>query len=106
MNRRRLDATSALLRGLEARLAGGTVNFMNIRSQSWASVTFTGARHEVTFALTGQDSEAIADRFVAGLNAAEFPLRDHFLADIAAVAREGTEQGVQLSIEALTVEDG
>lgn len=98
------DATTALIRAL-------TVNFLNfrslvfeeIRSRSWASVTFTGARHEISMRLDG--AEAAADAFLSDLDIAEFRLRGHILADIALVTRNIVEDGVRIRIEALTVED-
>ncbi len=101
------DATTALLRAL--RSAFDSVNFVNferVQSREWASITFTGARHEVAIRLQGDGAEAAADRFAAGLDATEFRLRGHILADIVLVARERTEDGVHLQLEALTVEDG
>jgi hypothetical protein len=101
------DATKALLRAL--RSAFDPVNFMNVervQSREWASITFTGARHEVTIRLDGNGAEAAADRFAEGLEMAEFRLRGHILADIVLTAREKTEAGVRLHLEALTVEDG
>lgn len=101
------DATTALLRELRNML--GTVNFMNlerVHSTEWASITFTGARHELSIRLTGADAQAAADRFAANLDVAEFPLRGHILADIAVTRHERTSDGVLLELEALTVEDG
>ncbi len=101
------DATTALLRAL--RSAFDSVNFVNferVQSREWASITFTGARHEVMIRLQGDGAEAAADRFAAGLDATEFRLRGHILADIVLVGRERTEHGVHLQFEALTVEDG
>jgi hypothetical protein len=99
------DATSALLRAM-------TVNFMNfvltieeIRSRNWASATFVGARHEIGLKIAGEGAEAAADRFAMTLEAREFHLRGHVLADIALIANEPVEGGVRLRIEALTVED-
>jgi hypothetical protein len=103
------DATTALLRALRLRfrlLGVNFVNFEQVLSRQWASVTFTGARHEMTLRLDGEDAEAAADRFTAGLDVAEFALRGHILADIVAVSRESAERGVRLRLEALTVEDG
>jgi len=99
------DATTALLRA--------TLNFLDfpatverIRSRSWASITFTGARHELTLRLDGEGADEAADRFCAGVETAEFDLRRHILADIALVGREAAaDGGVRLRIEALTVED-
>ncbi len=101
------DATTALLRALRSSLhVANFLTFEQIRSREWASITFTGARHEIAIRLGGPDAEAVADGFVAGLDATEFRLRGHILADIVLVERERTEDGVRLRIEALTVEDG
>jgi len=97
------DATSALLNALRRRF-GKCIGFVleEVRSRSWASATFVGARHEVRFRLEGERAEAAARDFVSKLESAEFKLRGHLLADIALACNEGT----RLSIEALTVEDG
>ena len=100
------DATTALLRALRDTLR--TANFLNferVHSCEWASITFSGARHEVTLRLEGEGADAAANRFAAGLDATEFRLRGHILADIALVAREPAGEGWRLSLEALTVED-
>ncbi len=100
------DATTALLRAL--RIAFGSVNFVNferVHSREWASITFSGARHEITVRLEGEGAEAAADRFAAGLDETEFRLRGHILADIALIARESAGEGVRLDLEALTVVD-
>jgi len=103
------DATSALLRA---------VNFMNfqpvtvedIRSRSWASATFCGVRHEVSFRLDGEGADIAADAFLEGMEEREFDLRGHILADIALVSRSTTPGPngpvVRVSLEALTMEDG
>ena len=99
------DATTALLRAI-TRVIGAEVTFEEIRSRSWASVTFTGARHEVAMLLKGDAAAAAAERFVADLDVAEFRLRGHILADIALVQKEDAPHGgVRIRVEALTVED-
>jgi hypothetical protein len=100
------DATSALLRAVRGVLeSAGRVVVEEVRSRSWASVTFAGARHELAFRLEGEGAEAAAARFVAGLDAAEFRLTGHILADIALVGEERRAGCARLRIEALTVED-
>jgi len=100
------DATTALLRAVRAMLESAARFVVEeVRSRSWASVTFAGARHELAFRLEGEGAEAAAARFVAGLDAAEFPLRGHIVADIALVAEERRQGCARLRIEALTVED-
>ena len=99
------DATTALLRAI-------SVNFVNlrpvieaIRSRDWASATFLGARHELTFRIEGDGADAAADTFLRDLTEREFDLRGHVLIDIAALGSESLPDGVRLSVEALTMED-
>ena len=100
------DATSALLRALRAAFAtfaGFAIE--EVRSRSWASVTFSGARHELAFRLEGPGAEAAAASFCEGLSVAEFDLRGHILADIALVSQERSADCARIRLEALTVED-
>jgi len=100
------DSTTALLKAVRAMLATAERFVLEeVRSRSWASVTFAGARHELSFRLEGAGAEDAAARFVSGLEAAEFPLRGHVLADIALVGEERRPGCARLSLEALTVED-
>jgi hypothetical protein len=101
------DATTALLRALQAKLGSGAqVQFEEIVSRSWASVTFVGARHEIVFTLEGDGAEAVAEAFLANLTEDEYRLRGQVLADIALVSDERGDGRVRIAIEALTVEDG
>ena len=106
------DATPALLRALRAGFVRfGGVTFEDIASRSWASITFSGARHEITLRLDGDQADAAATAFLSNLEAAEFRLRGHILADIALVSEErsvgpGGSPRVRMRLEALTVEDG
>ncbi|HEX8191922.1 MAG TPA: hypothetical protein VF552_03400 [Allosphingosinicella sp.] len=103
------DAATALLRALGLRFVDFPGHFRvdELTSRSWASVTFTGARHRIAFSLEGEGAAAAADAFVAGLPEAEFDLRGHILADVALAGDERCAAGerVRLRIEALTVED-
>jgi hypothetical protein len=100
------DSTSALLRAVRLRLPG-SLEFVleEIRSRHWASVTFSGARHELGFRLEGEGAEEAASRFLADLDVAEFDLRGHILADIALMSEERRPGWVRIRLEALTVED-
>jgi hypothetical protein len=101
------DATTAFLRAIRGNFAHFTFTMEEIRSRSWASATFSGARHELTFRVEGDGAAAAVDAFLADLSAAEFQLRKHVLADIALVLEERRDDGawVRLSLEGLTVED-
>ncbi|HEY0412962.1 MAG TPA: hypothetical protein VGD66_07465 [Allosphingosinicella sp.] len=102
------DATTALIGAMCARLSGFGRRFAleEVRSRGWASVTFTGARHELTFRIEGSSAETAASDFLSNLRAAEFRLRGHVLADVALVSEERHPGRVRIAIEALTVEDG
>jgi len=103
-----IDAASALMHAIWARFAGLELKLEEIRSRSWASITFSGARHEAAIRIEGKGARAAVDRFLAGLEAADFRLKHHILADIALVSdqRRDGEDAVLLELEALTVEEG
>ena len=109
MSRGDADAATALLRALGDRFAGfgGAFRLEALASRPWASVTFSGARHEIAISLEGQGAAAAADLFLVGLDEAEFELAGHILADIAVAGDERSSGGdsVRLRIEALTVRD-
>lgn len=105
MNEHSYDAASALRRAIRGRFLSHAVTFVNFRSWPWASVTFSGARHELFLRLTGEGTAAAADAFLADLDCAEFHLRGHILADIVATGRTDLADSVEIAIEALTVED-
>lgn len=103
------DATTALLRAIR-------VSFVNfapdcilqveaIRSRPWASVTFAGARYELTFCLVGAAAAEATSAWAATLDSAEFKLRGHILADIVLVSSEPAPGGQRLRVDALTVAD-
>ena len=103
------DATTALLRAIHVNFSnfatGCALHVEAIRGRPWASVTFSGARHELDLRLTGPSAEQAAARLTSCLDSAEFKLRGHFVADIALVSKEAAEDGVRLRLEALTVEE-
>lgn len=83
----------------------GSVEVDEVVSQSWASITFSGERHQIRLRLEGPRAGEAADAFLDGLSEREFELRGHILADIALVSEERpSTQQVHLCLEALTVE--
>jgi hypothetical protein len=86
---------------------GGAFAIEELVSTPWASVTFSGARHRVTFTLEGEGAAGAADAFLARMDEAEFDLGGHILADIAWAGEERDDDGrrVRLTLEALTVKD-
>ena len=100
------DATTAFLRAVRASFSDLAAFVLEeIRSRAWASVTFSGARHELAFRLEGEGAEELAGRFLSSLSTAEFDLRGHILADIALVSEERRPGCARIRLEALTVED-
>jgi hypothetical protein len=89
------------------------VNFVNftdfvleeIQSRRWASVTFQGARIGLAFRLEGEGAEHAAGRFLSGLDARNFELRGHLLADVSLVAEERRPGFARIRLDALTVEE-
>ena len=101
------DAATALLQALSghfAHFAGFALE--EIRTRCWASVTFRGARHELAFQLAGEGAEKLAARFLSSLQARDFTLRGHLLADVTLVAEERRPGWARIRLEALTVEEG
>lgn len=100
------DATTALLRAIGQAIppdADWTIE--KIASRSWASATFTGARHEILLAFRGAEGSGVADAFACGLEERDFTLRGHILADISLAGRSREGEIDRLRVEALTVED-
>lgn len=100
------DASTALLNAVRASFAcfDGFV-LEEIRSRRWASVTFQGARHELVFRLEDEGADEAAGRFLSGLDARNFELRGHLLADLSLVAQERRPGFARIRLEALTVEE-
>jgi hypothetical protein len=101
------DAATAFLRSVRAAFAAfqGSFTLHELVSRSWASVTFSGARHRIAFSLVGGGATEAADAFLGTLGEAEFDLRGHILADISLVGEARDGDSVRIDIEALTVED-
>jgi hypothetical protein len=106
------DSSTAFLQAVRANVSDivNIVNFAGfvleeIRTRRWTSVTFQGARHELTFRIEGEGAEAAAGRFLSGLDARDFSLRGHLLADVTLVAQERRPGFARIRLDALTVEE-
>jgi len=95
-----IDPHTRLIRALIAR-SENRATLRHGESEAWASVTFTGARHLLRLAMPAE----MADAFAAELDAHEFAIPGHIVADIAVTARHKAATGTTLEIEALTIED-
>lgn len=100
------DASTELLRAIRKRTNNSLMVVEELSSRPWASATFSGARHKLTILLEGIDAEETAARFAAGIEAAEFSLRGHIVADIIVTGADNLDgSAMRLRVEALTVED-
>ncbi len=100
------DAHDGLLRALKARIGSDVpLEIRSARSEEWASATFSGSRHSFALALSGPGAAATTARLAARLEAIEFDLPGHLVADIAITQRTDAPDRSAFSIEALTVED-
>lgn len=100
----RLDVDALLRRAVERSgdLAGVAVRVTRSDTASWASATFTGARHEL--AVEGAAGAAL-DRWLGALPETDLPLRGHLVADLKIVAIARDDGVTRATIEALTVEE-
>jgi hypothetical protein len=93
------DVGTRLARALEA--SGPDVTVTRRTATRWASVTFTGARHELQ--CTAPASPAL-EQWLADLPEAEFAIPGHLVADLAITGMTATATRIDWQIEALTVE--
>lgn len=98
------DAGSQLERALvrSAADAGIRLTIHTALAIPWASVTFTGARHRITIAAA--PSPALS-AWLAKLPETEFRLRGHLVADLMTAGEVAAGELIEITLEALTVED-
>ena len=86
-----------LMRELPHGLSVGSSTF-----RPWASASFVGARHIFPCTLAAGDDAAVCRALQDRLNAAEWALPGHIVADVAV---EASDRPGMMRIEMLTVED-
>ena len=100
-------SASGLLRALLQRLGDQSDRILlsEVQSVDWQSLTFTGETHWLSLRICGPGAEAIAGLFTDGIEAAEFAIPGHLVADIvlAGAPVRALDGSVTLAIEALTV---
>jgi hypothetical protein len=102
-----------VMRGFSARIGAcfttfsGTVEVEPLARTEWASVTFSGARHRLSVALSGPGAVGAAADFLADLPEMEFEIAGHIVADVALLSEERRDGGgyASLELEALTIEE-
>ena len=90
-------------------LAQGKAELLRHSERAWASVTFTGSRHAITLAFTGDDAVAAGEAFIEALPEHEFTISGQLVADAAVVAVEHTalpEARLVVEVEVLLLEEG
>ena len=102
-------AAAGVLRVLIARagIEKNRILLTETKSTDWQSLTFTGERHKLVFRISGADARLVAERICCGLDDAELQVAGAIVADIGLVGEiaEVPGEGVELTIEALTVAD-
>ncbi len=89
-------------------LADGKAELIRHAERPWASVTFSGSRHTVLLAFTGDEAVKASEAFIAALPDHEFTIPRQLVADAALVTVEHEmlpEQKLQIEIEMLLLED-
>jgi hypothetical protein len=95
-----VDPHTHLIRDLLAQV-DGRATLQRSSSRRWASVTFTGARHRLSVVAPPPAADWLTER----LDAIEFAIPGHLVADIALIGCRKTAGQFELEIEALTIED-
>ena len=77
----RRDPSTRLLAEL-IQLSGGKGTLVRHQQRPWASITFSGTRHALTFAFAGQEAVETAETFLAALPDHEFVIPRQIVADV------------------------
>jgi hypothetical protein len=89
-------------------LAGGQAELLRHAERTWASVTFSGTRHEVTLAFTGAEAVAAGEAFIAALPDHEFAIPRQLVADATVLSAEHSllpEPRLVIEAQLLLLED-
>jgi hypothetical protein len=89
-------------------LAGGKAELLRHSERAWASVTFTGTRHDVILAFTGVEAVAAGEAFIAALPDHEFAIPRQLVADATVLSVEHTalpEPRLVVEVQLLLLED-
>jgi hypothetical protein len=100
------DVGKQLPAALLQRLNCSHLELLDARHSPWASATFTGCRHEISFLPTGGGQGDTLQATLDRLTDDEIPLRGHIVAEIASRLEHGPNGALVILIEALTVEAG
>lgn len=101
------QAQAAILRAAAAIVTpfGARVVIEELRSRDWASLTLTGARHELDVRLDGAGAAAALDALIAALPQAQVSMNGRILAELVVEPGTADDEGVALTICALVIDD-
>lgn len=97
------------LRAVLLALAEAQGQILSHRETPWASITFSGTRHELVFEFTGIAAGKAGERFIAALPDHEFAIPGQLVADatISAVEHSCTpELRLEVTMTLLLLEEG
>jgi hypothetical protein len=89
-------------------LAENRAELLRHGERAWASVTFSGTRHTIALAFTGDEALAAGERFIAALPEHEFAIPRQLVAEAAVVAVEHStvpETRLTVEVEVLLLEE-
>ena len=100
--------TGERLREALLELAQGKATVLSHNEQSWASVTFAGARHRLELAFEGEQAIEAGELLITLLPEHEFEIPGQLVADatVTAVDHRLQPQRMQVSCELLLLEEG
>ncbi len=94
--------------GAVLKLAGPDAQLLRHIERPWSSVTFSGTRHTIALAFTGNVAQAQGEAFIAALPEHEFAVPRQIVADATVVAvthQLVPEPRIEVEMELLLVED-
>ncbi len=96
------------VRAALGKLAAGRGIILSHEEKAWASITFSGSRHEVALKFTGIDAVMAGEDLIERLPDHEFAIPGHLVADAAVTAvdhRFGPEERLTVTCVLLLLEE-
>ena len=90
-------------------LAGKQAELLRHAETPWASATFTGSRHNIALAFTGEEAAALGELFITALPEHEFTVPRQIVADASVTGVEHLlvpEPKLTVEFELLLLEEG
>lgn len=101
---RRGDPLPRLLDQMLARAGEPTV-IERATSRPWASALFEGRRHIIRLRFSGADYLARCDVFLTDIDAKEWRLGSHFVADVSIDDGDADNESIWVELSVLTIQD-